>query len=196
MLDIASPEVASLVALVATIALLAWAVRRGVLADPQVEAVLGRTWPDLWFVRRDVFPRLERRFPIAKFELPVHDAELVGTLDEPPSVVRDRLRALSHVYPNNCAAVKRLDGRLECGSYAHRPQGLFGSLQTHIRLFPTGDGGTAVAAHRERSPLNGLDEGWLPTVKSAVAHYRGSTWNAEMGVKRATSLLQLAGFDI
>lgn len=196
MFDTIPLEVASLVAVGATIALLAWAVRRGALADPQVEAALGRTWPDLWFVRRDLFPRLERRFPLVKFELPVHDAELVGTLDEPPSVVRRRLQALDHVYPNNCAAVKRLDGRLECGSYAHRPQGLFGSLQTHIRLFPTAGGGTAVAAHRELSPLDGLDEGWLPTVKSAVAHYRGSTWNAEVGVKRSRSLLRLAGFDI
>ncbi|WP_052367755.1 hypothetical protein [Haloferax sp. ATB1] len=193
MLESNPPRVASLLALVATVALLAWAARRGALSDPRVERVLGRTWPDLWYVRRDLLPRLERRLPFIKFELPLHDAEIAGVIDDPPSVVRDRLRSREKIFPNNCAALKRWHGRRECGSYAHRPSGLFGRWQTHIRLFPGPDGGTVVAAHGERSPLAGLDESWLAALRGAWRHYTGDGWSARDGVMKARRLLDMEG---
>jgi len=117
---------------------------------------LGR-WPDLWRARRLVLPVLDRladgeyddeleaveghtsidvsaaadALP-EKTGLRLNARTLVGTIDAPPSEVRDELRSMDRVYPNTLASIqfdvdKGTGERVwEVGSYAYRPEGFFG----------------------------------------------------------------------
>ncbi|MFC7202850.1 hypothetical protein ACFQJC_04935 [Haloferax namakaokahaiae] len=168
-----------------TLTILGWAIYRDALDDPHVEALLGEAWPDLWRYRRRWFPKLEQRFPIVKFEIPLHDSEWGGITDASPEEVRAALNARDDAYPVNLAGVKSWDGRREVGSYAVRKNGLFGTWQTHIRLSP-GPGDRAVySAHHELSPIGGLADGLIAALRAGWRHYHGEGWDAKEGVRRA-----------
>ncbi|WP_235271400.1 hypothetical protein [Halorubrum saccharovorum] len=111
---------------------------------------LGR-WPDLWRFRRRVLPIVDRladgdldeeldvvdehvdvdleaaadALP-EKTGLPLQAREFVGTLDATPAVIREELRSMPRVYPNNIASIQFEvvdDSRVyEVGSYAYRPE--------------------------------------------------------------------------
>lgn len=187
----------------AVVALLALAWRRGVRRDhPILERLCGRVWPDAWRWRRRLWPRIERAVPRAKAVLPVRSTEHVGYYPVAPRRLRQALRGHDQVYPNNLASLKyrprpgTIDGRgrrYECGSYAWREDGVFGTWQTHLRLFSDG-GATYVVAHYEVSPLAGVGEGPVAIVRQAVRHYRGETLDDQRGVVRARGLLDDLGF--
>jgi hypothetical protein len=109
----------------------------------------------------------------------------VGVLDAAPDEVRRHLRAQPDVYPGTLASLQyyTADGErvLEVGSYAKRPEGLFGKWQYHIRVFPVpGDESKArIAAHKELNP-------WFAPVK----HYRAVGLNVEAGAAEARALLE------
>ena len=191
------------VSLVAVVAVLALAWRRGIPADhPLVERAVGRVWPDLWRLRRRVWPRIEQAVPRVKAVLPARSTEHVGYYPVRPGRLRRALRERADVYPNNLAALKyrprsgTQDGRgrrYEVGSYAWRPEGVFGADQVHVRLFSDG-GATYVVAHHEVSPLAGVGEGPVAVVRQAVRHYRGVTLDDQRGVEKARELLDDLGY--
>ncbi|RLM60044.1 hypothetical protein, partial [Halorubrum sp. Atlit-26R] len=114
--------------------------------------------------------------------LQLNPGTLVGTIDAPPSEVREEFRSMERVYPNTLASIQYdvVDGERvwEVGSYAYRPEGFFGMWQYHLRLTPA-DGGrqTRLWTHYERSA-------W----RAPVRHYRGEGWDAEEGVREIASL--------
>lgn len=164
-------------------------------------------WPDLWRLRRAVFPVLDRfadgdyddeldvvddhvgvDLEAAADSLPektglrLNTRTLVGTIDAPPSEVRAELRSMSRVYPNTLASIQYdvVDGERvwEVGSYAYRPEGFFGMWQYHVRLTPAAGGRkTRLWCHYERSA-------W----RAPVRHYRSEGWSAEEGVREIASL--------
>ena len=191
----AAPVVAPIVAVALLVAAQRW---------------LGR-WPDLWRARREILPLvaklgtgqfddelepLDNRTDVnldalteqvpEKTRLPLQSVEFAGTVDAPPSVIRDELRAMERVWPNNLASIQydvasTSEGgpRLyEVGSYAFRPQGILGSWQIHIRLTPADNGRrTRLWAHRERSA-------W----RHPVQHYRAEGWDSTEGVRWVASV--------
>lgn len=162
-------------------------------------------WPDLWRVRRVVLPVVDRLSDGAydeqlevvdervdvdleaaadalpeKTGVPLQAREFVGTIDAAPSVVREQLRSMPRVYPNNLASIQYevRDGERvhEVGSYALRPAGFIGVWQYHVRLTPTQDGRTRLWAHYERNA-------W----RAPVRHYRAEGWDADRGVREVAS---------
>lgn len=153
-------------------------------------------WPDFWRVRRRLLPlladvgdgkyedldeaitavELGETVP-EKTRLALRDVEFAGVIDAPPSVVRQELREMDRVWPAWLASIQfeMQDGQkvYEVGSYAFRPEGIFGEWQTHIRLTPR-DGGrkTALWPHRELNP-------WV----RPVDHYDSVGWDADEGVR-------------
>ena len=156
--------------LVATVALLAtaWA-----LQQPRSRALVGPAADGWEYVRRGVWPLLDRLAPgthYASYELT--DRELVGLIDAPPEAVEQLLWEAGAVR-QPLAALKTLpDGRKEVGSWAFRDS-LLAERQTHVILFEgILEGETLVAAHQEASPL-------LPW--TALDHYRGRGLDVEAG---------------
>jgi len=156
--------------LVATAALLAtaWA-----LQQPRSRALLGPAADGWEYLRRGVWPLLDRLAPgthYASYELT--DRELVGLIDAPPEEVEQLLWEAGAVR-QPLAALKTLpDGRKEVGSWAFR-DGLLAPTQTHVVLFEgILEGETLVAAHQEASPL-------LPW--TTLDHYRGRGLDVEAG---------------
>jgi len=191
---------AALTALVVAAVALAWRFDVSVTAGIG-HRLLGRAWPDAWRWRRRLWPAIERAVPRVKAVLPVRSTEHVRYVPVAPRRLRQALRSHDQVYPNNLAALKyrprpgTLNGqgrRYECGSYAWRPEGVFGTDQTHVRLFSDG-GGTYVVAHREVSPLAGVGEGSVAIVRQARRHYTGETLDDQAGVERARELLDDLG---
>jgi len=164
-------------------------------------------WPDLWRARRVVLPLVDRladgdlddqvdvvdeRVDVdldavvdelpEKTGLPLQTEEFVGTIDAPPSEVREELRAMPRWWPCWLASIQyevRDDQRVyEVGSYAFRSEGLLDPRQVHLRLTPR-EGGekTALWAHEEWSA-------W----RRPVAHYDGETWSSTIGVQYVTSM--------
>ncbi|EMA66451.1 hypothetical protein C461_10438 [Halorubrum aidingense JCM 13560] len=87
--------------------------------------------------------------------LPPPADEYAGRLSATPAETRARLpdagfseqiRAYFHAYDRDGEPVH------EVGSFVHRPGGITGDWQVHVRLFPAPDGGTEVWAHWERNP--------------------------------------------
>lgn len=153
------------------------------------------TWFDLWRIRRTLFPVLDRVVPDRVYDFfvshtPLH--EYAGTVDTDPQAVRERLLSQPYTYANNLAAQRvvqdegalaKYADEIPCycvGSYAHRADGRFGKWQTHIRLFATVDGRTAVFAHREQNPL------YAPR-----KHLEEVGFNADFGRRTARDLLDL-----
>jgi len=168
MLDITTTQLAA--SLVATAALLAtaWA-----LQQPRSRALLGPAADGWEYLRRGVWPLLDRLAPgthYASYELT--DRELVGLIDAPPEEVEQLLWNAGAVR-QPLAALKTLpDGRKEVGSWAFRDS-LLAPTQTHVVLFEgILEGETLVAAHEEPSPL-------LPW--TALDHYRGRGYDVEAG---------------
>jgi len=156
--------------LVATAALLAtaWA-----LQQPRSRALLGPAADGWEYVRRGLWPLLDRLAPgmhYASYELT--DRELVGLIDAPSEEVEQLLWEAGFVR-QPLAALKTLpDGRKEVGSWAFRDS-LLAPTQTHVILFEgILEGETLVAAHQEASPL-------LPW--TALDHYRGRGLDVEAG---------------
>ena len=166
-------------------------------------------WPDLWRVRRAVLPIVDRladgdydeqldvvddrvgadldglaeKLP-EKTGVPLQAREFAGTVDAPPSAVRDELRAMERVYPNTLASIQYTvdeetgERVYEVGSYAFRPEGFLGSWQAHVRLTPADDGRkTRLWAHRERSA-------W----RHPVQHYNAEGWDSAEGVRWVASV--------
>lgn len=113
--------------------------------------------------------------------LPPPADEYVGTLPTTPDETRDRLpdegfselvRAYFHAYDR--------DGELvhEVGSFVHRPNGITGDWQVHVRLFPAPDGSTEVWAHWERNPY-----------VAPLAHLRMEGYDAAKGGRVAAVLI-------
>lgn len=162
---------------------------------------LGR-WPDLWRFRRRVLPLLadlgDREYEALdervrgvdledvvpeKTEIPLQAEEFAGTIDAPPSVIRDELREMEQIYPNNLASIQYdvdEDGNpiYEVGSYAFREDGFLGEMQTHVRLTPADNGRqTRLWAHREYNA-------WAHPVR----HYRAVNWSSAEGVHWVATL--------
>lgn len=162
-------------------------------------------WPDLWRFRRAVLPVVDRlsdggyddelevideragvdleaaadALP-EKTGVPLQAREFVGTIDAAPDVVREELREMPRVWPNNLASIQFevRDGERvhEVGSYALRPEGFVGVWQYHVRLTPAQDGRTRLWAHFERNA-------W----RAPVRHYRAEGWDADRGVREVAS---------
>jgi len=162
-------------------------------------------WPDLWRFRRTVLPVVDRlsdggyddelevideragvdleaaadALP-EKTGVPLQAREFVGTIDAAPDVVREELREMPRVWPNNLASIQFevRDGERvhEVGSYALRPEGFVGVWQYHVRLTPAQDGRTRLWAHFERNA-------W----RAPVRHYRAEGWDADRGVREVAS---------
>ncbi len=97
----------------------------------------------------------------------------------------------------NLAGLESGDGRREIGSYPLRKKGLFGTWQTHIRIYP-GPGSRAVdTAHHELSPLGDLDEGLVAALRAGWRHYfpTEETWDAEEGVRQAREVFKEEGLS-
>lgn len=181
--DIAT-ELLGLTALLVTAASLA---ASGV-AGERAERILGAVWPDLWRLRRRVIPRIERAVPPLYAVGWAGKAQFVGVIDASPVDVRRHLRHQRRVYPGTLASLQwtAIDGErvLEVGSYAMRPEGLFGKWQYHIRVFPVpGEPERArIAAHKELNP-------WFAPVR----HYRAVNFDVEAGEREARALLDGVG---
>ena len=113
--------------------------------------------------------------------LPPPADEYAGTLSTTPAETRERLpahgfseliRAYFHAYER--------DGDLvhEVGSFVHRPEGLTGDWQVHVRLFPASDGSTEVWAHWERNPY-----------VAPLAHLRMEGYDPDRGERMAAELI-------
>jgi hypothetical protein len=162
---------------------------------------LGR-WPDLWRARRAVLPLVDRladgdyddelnavgaRAPVdlaavadalpEKTGLPLQAREHVGIVDDCPATVRKRLCEHDDVMGAPLASIQydMVNGQrvYEVGSFAVRPNGMFGTWQYHVRLTPRHGGThTSLWAHREYNP-------WSHPRK----HYNSESWSAEKGVR-------------
>ena len=66
--------------------------------------------------------------------------QIVGVIDASPAAVHRHPQSQPDVYPRTLASLQwtAIDGErvLEVGSYAERPEGLFGRWQVHVRVFP------------------------------------------------------------
>jgi hypothetical protein len=108
----------------------------------------------------------------------------VGVLDAAPDEVRRHLRGQPDVYPGTLASLQwtAIDGErvLEAGSYAKRPEGLFGKWQVHVRVFPVpgAPSQSRIAAHQELNP-------WCAPIR----HYRAVELDVEAGAREARALL-------
>lgn len=113
--------------------------------------------------------------------LPPPADEYAGTLPISPDETRERLpedgfselfRAYFHAYDR--------DGELvhEVGSFVHRPKGITGDWQIHVRLFPAPDGSTEVWAHWERNPY-----------VAPLAHLRMEGYDPARGERMAAELI-------
>lgn len=113
--------------------------------------------------------------------LPPPADEYAGTLPTTPNETRRRLpeegfsellRAYFHAYDR--------DGELvhEVGSFVHRPNGITGDWQVHVRLFPATDGSTEVWAHWERNPY-----------VAPLAHLRMEGYDPARGERMAAELI-------
>lgn len=113
--------------------------------------------------------------------LPPPPDEYVGTLPRTPAATRrllpecgfsESVRAYVHAYDRDGERVH------EVGSFVHRPAGLTGDWQVHVRLFPTPDGSTEVWAHWERNPY-----------VAPLAHLRMEGYDPARGERIATDLI-------
>ncbi|WP_281194309.1 hypothetical protein [Halorubrum sp. F4] len=113
--------------------------------------------------------------------LPPPTDEYAGTLPITPAETRERLsecgfselvRAYFHAYDRDGETVH------EVGSFVHRPEGLTGDWQVHVRLFPTADGSTEVWAHWERNPY-----------VAPLAHLRMEGYDPARGERMAAELI-------
>ena len=149
--------------------------------------------PDLWRVRRVMFPTLDRVVPeriYGAFVSHTLPREYAGVWDSSPKQIRQQLRERPDTYPDNVAAQRvTTDGHAladhaivtplyACGSYAYRPDGFFGRWQLHVRLYATTDRRTAAFVHWEQNPYvtphEHLNNIWFDTlvgVERARARY-------------------------
>ncbi|MDB2224051.1 hypothetical protein PN419_05595 [Halorubrum ezzemoulense] len=113
--------------------------------------------------------------------LPPPADEYAGTLQTTPAETREQLpeqgfseliRAYFHAYDRDGEAVH------EVGSFVHRPEGLTGDWQVHVRLFPAPDGATEVWAHWERNPY-----------VAPLAHLRMEGYDPARGQRMAAELI-------
>ncbi|QAU14422.1 hypothetical protein EKH57_15015 [Halorubrum sp. BOL3-1] len=113
--------------------------------------------------------------------LPPPDDEYAGTLPTTPAETRERLpqrgfselvRAYFHAYERDGETVH------EVGSFVHRPEGLTGDWQVHVRLFRAPDGSTEVWAHWERNPY-----------VAPLAHLRMEGYDPARGERMAAELI-------
>ncbi|MGM0447955.1 MAG: hypothetical protein ACQERM_06860 [Methanobacteriota archaeon] len=113
--------------------------------------------------------------------LPPPEDEYAGTLPTSPAETRERLpefgfseliRAYFHAYDRDGETVH------EVGSFVHRPEGLTGDWQVHVRLFPATDGATEVWAHWERNPY-----------VAPLAHLRMEGYDPARGERLAAELI-------
>ena len=114
--------------------------------------------------------------------LPPPPSERVGVWDVDPAVARRRLRstygfrrlvrAYFHRYDRDGRAIH------EVGSFVYRPEGLTGSHQLHVRLFPAAEGGTELWCHWE-----------LNANVSPLAHLRRQGYDPAEGERRLRALL-------
>lgn len=146
-------------------------------------------WPDILPIRRAVWPLIEKYdtailghdiFAVAE----IRPREFAGVMKKDVQATRKHLRSMSNIYPNNAAALKYMESErghrvYEHGSYAYRPDGIFGKWQLHIRLFPH-ENGTALFTHWELNPLH-----------SPRKHYGGVNLDDQKGVKKARRMFDL-----
>ncbi|WP_066411275.1 hypothetical protein [Halorubrum aethiopicum] len=113
--------------------------------------------------------------------LPPPPDEYAGTLPHTPAETRERLpecgfseliRAYFHAYDRDGETVH------EVGSFVHRPEGITGDWQVHVRLFPAPDGSTEVWAHWERNPY-----------VAPLAHLRMEGYDPARGERMAAELI-------
>ncbi|ELZ48934.1 hypothetical protein C464_05970 [Halorubrum coriense DSM 10284] len=113
--------------------------------------------------------------------LPPPPDEYAGTLPTTPAETRERLpeegfselvRAYFHAYDRDGETVH------EVGSFVHRPEGLTGDWQVHVRLFPAPDGATEVWAHWEPNPY-----------VAPLAHLRMEGYDPARGRRMAAELI-------
>lgn len=114
--------------------------------------------------------------------LPPPVDEYVGVWEIDPAEARSRLRsefgfrrllrAYFHCYDRDGRSVH------EVGSYVYRPDGITGSSQLHVRLFPTADGRTELWCHWELNPN-----------VSPIAHLRRTGYDPAEGEHRLRELL-------
>ena len=186
MLSDIAVELLAVAAAIATLAVLL--VRGTSLRSRRFERVLGTVWPDVWRLRRHVIPYIERAIPPLFAVGWAGKDQFVGVIGASPSEVRQHLRSQPDVYPGTLASLQYYNGSngrvFEVGSYAKRPEGLFGEWQTHVRVFPVpGESSKSrIAAHRELNP-------WYAPVK----HYRAVEFDVEAGETEAEKLLAGVG---
>jgi len=133
-------------------------------------------------IPNDLVPR-----PLRVLPPPTH--EYLGVWEVPPEAAREQLlerygfdqqvRAYLHAYER--------DGKTayEVASCAHRPKGLFGDWQLHVRLFPTPEGDTDVWCHWERNPN-----------VAPLAHLRHDGYDPEEGKRRFLDLVETSAITV
>lgn len=175
-------ELLGVAAAIATLAVLL--VRGTDFRSDRFERALGTVWPDIWRLRRRVIPKIERAIPQLFAVGWAGTEQMVGVIDASPGEVRRHLRAQPDVYPGTLASLQwtAIDGErvFEVGSYAKRPEGLFGKWQIHVRVFPVpGEPSQSrIAAHRELNPWH-----------APIRHYRAVELDVEAGAEEARALL-------
>ncbi len=115
--------------------------------------------------------------------LPPPSDEYLGVWEVTPETARERLldrygfdqqvRAYLHAYERDGGTA------YEVASCAHRPEGMFGDWQLHVRLFPAPEGRTDVWCHWERNPN-----------VSPLAHLRHEGYDPEEGKRRFLDLVE------
>jgi hypothetical protein len=161
--------------------------RRLLLAAVPIVSVvgflLGRTL-GFWRIRLAVgrlLASLPDRAPNHVRVLPPPPDEYAGTLPTSPAETRERLpafgfseliRAYFHAYDRDGETVH------EVGSFVHRPEGITGDWQVHVRLFPAPDGSTEVWAHWEPNPY-----------VAPLAHLRMEGYDPARGERMAAELI-------
>jgi len=174
-----------LLGVAAAIATLAVLLARGTdLRSNRFERILGAVWPDVWRLRRRVIPEIEKSIPQLFAVGWAGKEQMVGVIDASPAEVRRHLRSQPSVYPGTLASLQYYNGStgrvFEVGSYARRPEGLFGKWQVHVRVFPVpGEPERSrIAAHRELNP-------WFAPIR----HYRAVEFDVGAGEREARALL-------
>ncbi|TKX42626.1 MULTISPECIES: hypothetical protein [unclassified Halorubrum] len=113
--------------------------------------------------------------------LPPPADEYAGTVPTSPAETRamlpnrgfsELIRAYFHAYERDGETVH------EVGSFVHRPEGITGDWQVHVRLFPAPDGSTEVWAHWERNPY-----------VAPLAHLRMEGYDPARGERIAAELI-------
>jgi len=115
--------------------------------------------------------------------LPPPSNEYLGVWEVTPETARERLldrygfdqqvRAYLHAYE------RAGETAYEVASCAHRPEGMLGDWQLHVRLFPTPEGRTDVWCHWERNPN-----------VAPLAHLRHEGYDPEEGKRRFLDLVE------